>query len=211
MGLSIVVGVLTEAAEDPEWAEEIEESFDDLGAVLIRYGLLPHIEPEDPGPLETRAECESFPHSYLYYLRRVYAHVKRDPGFVAEPLGDFEDPGEDPVLVQECALRESHLVCHSDCEGYYVPQDFRAVIIGEEALVPGEIVGSSLRLLEELCQTAPALGIRLRDGELSDEEAMRINHECWSDEGLHRELTAWIGLYEAARLSLESGAAIVFS
>ena len=80
-----------------------------------------------------------------------------------------------------------------------------------EAEVPGGIVGSSQRLLAELVLVAPALGIMLRGGQLSDAEADRIDGLASSEEGLHRELSSWLALFEAARLSVENKTAVVFS
>ena len=72
------------------------------------------------------------------------------------------------------------------------------------------MLGSSQRLLEELVFVAPALGIRLDDGRLSDEEAERIDALIDEDDGLYREYVSWLLLYESARLSIEHRTAIVF-
>jgi hypothetical protein len=78
--------------------------------------------------------------------------------------------------------------------------------------LPGGMLGSSIRLRAELIQVAPALGISLTfSGDLADAEAERINALGESDEGLYRELTSWIALYEASRISIEHRTAIVFS
>ncbi|MCY1250012.1 hypothetical protein D9M72_636000 [compost metagenome] len=58
---------------------------------------------------------------------------------------------------------------------------------------------------------APALGITLTDGELSNEEAARLADNMGEDEGLYREIESWLLLYESARLSIARGTAIVFS
>ncbi|MCY1234251.1 hypothetical protein D9M72_536200 [compost metagenome] len=58
---------------------------------------------------------------------------------------------------------------------------------------------------------APALGITLSDGELSDEEAARLGDSMGEDEGLYREIESWLLLYESARLSIAHKTAIVFT
>jgi len=52
---------------------------------------------------------------------------------------------------------------------------------------------------------------KLVDGNLSDEEAGRINQEVAKQGALSIEKMAWISLFEAARLSIEHKTAIVFS
>jgi hypothetical protein len=72
------------------------------------------------------------------------------------------------------------------------------------------MLGSSCRLLEELVFVAPALGIHLDNGKLSDEEAERIDALIEEDGGLYREYVSWLLLYESARLSIAHKTAIVF-
>jgi hypothetical protein len=73
------------------------------------------------------------------------------------------------------------------------------------------MLGSSQQLMRELVLVAPALGVRLENGRLSDEEAARIDSLLEEDEGLYRELSAWILLFECARVSVEQVTAISFS
>ncbi|MEM7167635.1 MAG: hypothetical protein AAF581_19435 [Planctomycetota bacterium] len=211
MGLAIVVGAFADAAEDPEFADDLRESFHRLNTVLVRNGLEQHCEPEATEYLQSRAGLESFPYSFLHYLRRAYARVAADPDFVAEPLPADADPGEDTAVAHEYERAASHLLCHSDCEGYYVPQDFTDVVFCDEEEAPGGMIGSSYRLRDELLEVAPALGIQIEGGLVSDSEVERINELSYEDEGLFRELTVWITLFEAARLSIEHNAAVVFS
>jgi len=88
-----------------------------------------------------------------------------------------------------------------------VPIDFRDVLYGD---VPGRILGSSPRLLAELRTLAAPLDIPLGpDGSLDDAAAARLNAVTDSDPWW-REKFAWLHLFEAARLSVELGTAIVF-
>jgi hypothetical protein len=107
--------------------------------------------------------------------------------------------------------RESHLLCHSDCEGFYVPIEFKDVIVNDDGRIPCGMLGSSFALLKGLQAIAPALGIRLASGKLSDEEAEKINSEVENQPVLWIEKTVWLSLFEAARLSIQHKAAICFN
>jgi hypothetical protein len=210
MGLSISVGYLDDMERnDAEGAAWFKESLEQLNRALQEHDLKPHLEPERLEAVSSRSDCSGFPYSFLHYLRRVYAHVKRNPVWRAEALEVGQDPTEDCVLDEEMFMFDSHLLNHADHGGYYVPQVFEDVIYDDA--VPGTMIGSSQQLLRELIQTAPALGIVLQNGELSDSEAARINQVGETDTGLHRENIVWIALYEAARLSIKHNTLIVFS
>lgn len=210
MGLAISVGFLEDMLEnDLEGAQWFRDNLAQLNRVLEQHNLQPHHEPERLPERASRAACLSFPYSFLHYLRRVYAHVVQNPNWRAEPLEKGEDPTKDSVLDEELYMFSSHLLCHSDAEGYYVPQDFRDVIFDDD--IPGGMTGSSHQLMRELVMVAPALGITLENGELSDAEATRVNEVSASDQGLFIEYTVWILLFEAARLSIKHNTLIVFS
>jgi len=214
LGLSISVGMLCDLLQnDAEGAEWMEEGLAAANQVLSAAGLPPHIEPRVLPPMSTRASLCSSPYSFIHHLRRAYAYRLRDASWTAQPLESGTDPTSDRMLEEVLETFESHLICHSDAEGYYVPIDFQDVLFsdGEEPGLPGGMLGSSYRLLEELILVAPALGIQLQAGQLSDDEARRIDDSASCDEGLHREHASWLALYEAARLSIEYRTAIVFS
>ncbi|RUR68462.1 hypothetical protein ABL849_07770 [Variovorax sp. 375MFSha3.1] len=238
MGLAVCVGMLAELLEDdPESAEGFEEELAEVNRVLAAAGLPPHTEPRGPLELDSRASIDGFPYSFIHYLRRAYAHRVLAPDWVATPLADDVDPTADPKIQALLDGSESHLLCHSDAEGFYVPIDFQEVLFDSDGSdedeeeddaqeeadeaegdadleelsgLPGGMLGSSQRLLEELVFVAPALGIRLENGKLSDEEAERIDALIDDDNGLYREYVSWLLLYESARLSIEHRTAIVF-
>lgn len=213
MGLAIGVGALADLLEnDEEGAEWLREGLAAANRCLEAAGLPAHEEPAEIELPETRASLTSMPYSFIHYLRRAYAHRVADPGWMAGPLDEDEDPTDDPVLEEETEMLSSHLLCHSDAEGFYVPVDFDDVLFdeSEDGELPGGMLGSSYRLLEELVLVAPALGIRLDDGQLSDAEARRIDDITSEDRGLFRELSSWLALYEAARISIAAKTAIVF-
>ncbi|MFZ6760991.1 hypothetical protein ACO0K9_27620 [Undibacterium sp. Ji50W] len=214
MGLGISVGELAALAEsDPEGVEWMEEGFAAANAVLTEAGLPEHVEPRQLPALDSRAQLDSLPYSFIHYLRRAYARRKADPSWIATPSPKDEEPEEDEALQAEYDAMNSHLICHSDAEGYYLPVDFSEVLFAESADsdLPGGMLGSSYRLMEELLLVAPALGIKLDNDQLSDSEAERISKVAQEEDGCYRELESWILLYECARLSLQYKTAIVFS
>jgi hypothetical protein len=57
-----------------------------------------------------------------------------------------------------CQERRSHLMCHSDAEGYYVPIDFELVIFDKDV---GGWLGSSIWLKQELEELAEKMRFEL--------------------------------------------------
>lgn len=76
--------------------------------------------------------------------------------------------------------------------------------------------GSLPQLLEELAKLAQKLGIPLEDGKLTDLTADAINmfrpfQELDSTKLIESHRTAWLALYEGARLALENGVALTLA
>ncbi|GAB2506186.1 hypothetical protein GCM10027167_03110 [Nocardia heshunensis] len=189
---------------------DFESDLDVINKLLIDNGLPAHVEPQAYGAAVTRAHMSSFPYSMVHYLRRAYAHALTNPGQPVTPLPDSEHASEDPLVEEVTYDFESHLICHSDCEGYYVPVDFEHVIPeDEENRLPGGILGSSVRLMSELVYVAPYLGIMLVDDQLPDTEATAL-HEAEDDHPLSRERLVWLTLFENARVSLANNTLITF-
>ena len=214
MGLAICVGMLADLhSNDPEGAEWLQQGFSAANRLLQGLGLPLHNEPQTLPPLVSRAPLGGFPYSFIHYLRYAYAHRAASPTWIAAPLPDSVDPTKDSVVETAFEQFTSHLLCHSDAEGFYLPVYFQDVIFAapEDQDLPGGMLGSSYILRNELILVAPALGIQLIDGDISDEEAKRIADIACSDVGLYRELSAWFALYEATHLSIQHKSAIVFS
>lgn len=214
MGLAVQVGMLADLLKmDEEGAQWIRESLQKVNEVLAENNLPLHNEPEEIPPLDDRSILESFPYSFLHYLRRAYAHWKQIPSIKITPCRDDEDPSSDPVVDKESSMFESHLLCHSDCEGFYLPIDFPDVLIDEkdQDRIEGGLLGSSHQLAIELKAMAPAIGVHLVDGELMDDiiDAIRSDIENKSDLWIERGV--WLTLYEAARLSIQYKTAIFFT
>jgi hypothetical protein len=211
MGLAVSVGALADLKEnDPEGAEWLSESLEAMNNLLRKHGLPTHVEPETLPRLNDRAGLGSYPYSFLHYLRRFAAHAA-NPDWQPQPFPDDVRPADDSVVDQASCMFDSHLLCHSDCEGFYVPIPFDAPLFAEDGeKVPGGMLGSSQGLMKELVSVAPKLGIGLWEGLLPDSEAARINRVIEAEGVFWIEQAVWLSLYEAARLSIEHGTVISF-
>ncbi|OPZ87902.1 MAG: hypothetical protein BWY75_01759 [bacterium ADurb.Bin425] len=212
MGLSVCVGVLPYLLEhEPEMAADFSNELEIINHYLVSCALPSHIEPTEPVPGSSRAVYTQFPYSFLHHLRRVYAHVRTDSTWIATPVNDSEDPTQDPLVVDLSLEFDSHLLVHSDCEGYYLPIEFPEPLFVGDELTGGGMVGSSFGLMSELVQVSGSLGVVLDSSILSNEEASRLQKSIDSQEPLYIELMVWFCLYEAARLSLQYRTAIVYN
>lgn len=213
MGLALSVGELAwhlGPDGDPEGLVWLRRNLDRLNALLRKNGLPEHHEPEVLPKIDRRGAMHSFPYSYTHHLRRAVAYARRAPEKFAQIDRD-QEPSKDPYIDRELSVwMDSHLICHSDGEGFYVPIDFPEPLYAEaEFSITGDIVGSSQRLLAELIQAAPLLEIHLEEhGRLSDEEAANLRDLDSHRYGLER--LVWFAYYEAARASVEYKTVISF-
>lgn len=213
MGLAVLVGKLADLKlHDKEGIRWFRAAMRKVNKVLEAEGLPPHNEPETLPPLENRSALRGYPYSFLHYLRRFATHARVKPNWKPKRFPKSADPADDELVMDEMLMFSSHLLCHSDCEGFYLPVDFPEPIFADEKLIPGGQLGSSFGLMKELIEVAPFLGITLTDGVLADSEVERINgiitagkHAFWIETGV------WFSLFEAARLSIEHKTAICFS
>ncbi|MFE6870114.1 hypothetical protein ACFVFS_26605 [Kitasatospora sp. NPDC057692] len=202
MGLSIAVGMLhDQARNDPEGLVYHRRAFDRLGAALGAEGI-DWQEPPLDGPAQDPAFSGGFPYRHLTRLRRVLALIGR-----GEPVTPAEEDGpgweRDCELIQdEASMFASHLICHADNAGYYVPVDFAdPLFLPADADVAGAgMVGSTQRLLRELATVAPALGISPAEQGAAPTPAGPFEPEQY----------AWHQLHRACLASLAGGHAIVF-
>ncbi|MGW4241861.1 hypothetical protein [Nocardia sp. NPDC004722] len=209
MGLAVTTHELAYAIINGE--EDFGPALDAINKVLSDNGLPAHEEPRVHGMATARHHVSSFPYSMIHYLRRAYAHAITNPDQPLTPVAEDERASEDPLVEEVTYDFDCHLICHSDCEGYYVPIDFEHVLPGdEEDSIPGGILGSSNRLMRELVYVAPYLGITLIDGELPDSEAHSLCEADDEDEPLGRERMVWLTLFENARVSLANNTLITF-
>jgi hypothetical protein len=212
MSLAIEIGLLADLIQhDPQGAEWMRQSFAQVNQVLAERGLATHDEPATLPPLPSRAGLHSYPYSFLHHLRRFYARAVNDPAWTPTPLPEGQDPAQDPVVMEETYKMRSHLLCHSDAEGFYLPLDFHAPIFDDTGRIPGGVLGSSYRLREELASIAPRLNIILIDGQLAGGEVGKIKRQADRQTYFWIEKSVWLSLFEAARLSIEHGLAICFA
>jgi hypothetical protein len=208
MGLAVGVGHLEDlSSNDPEGAQWLRRELAALDEVLARAGLPAHHEPDrfEVPLFDLRRACTSFPYSFLHYLRRAFAHVR-----VGLPIPDDEElrPEHDAVVEEASEMFDSHLLCHSDAEGYYAPVDFAEPIFDDAA--PGGMLGSTQGLLRELLAVAPHIGVELTS-ERRPTPACDAGLQAIADSGpLWRERLVWYALFEAASLSLRFNTLIVF-
>lgn len=204
MGLAVCVGLLADLLEhDSEGAEWLRQGIAGLNTALAENGLPSHREPEQL-ELPSFRGCHSFPYSFLHYLRRAYAYSVEG---LPAPTGELTDE-QDALVTDVSTLFESHLLCHSDAEGYYVPQDFAEPIFHDS--VPGGMLGSSVALLRELRAVAPAIEIELHETGLPG-TTLDALADVGQEARYYQEWIVWLALWEAAQASADQGTLLVFS
>jgi len=210
MGLSVSTQVLADMLErEPEGADWIRAQLAIINDLLAARGLPRHEEPERRGKAVARTDVLSSRYSSLHCLRRAF--VRARAGQPVDPVKPGEDPARDPVVKRFAAQLNAHLLSHSDDEGFYVPVDFDRVILDVDGRgLAGHLLGSTQRLLAELIEVAPAIGISLDGGELSDAEVAKLSAEDPEHAPLFTERMVWLVLFENARVSLANGTMIVF-
>ena len=119
---------------------------------------------------------------------------------------------------QHNSARQHLAIFANPYRAVFLPQDFSEPFeTGYKEEIFGELLevwaGSTPKLLEELTELAPHLGILLENGVLSDEVAAKINEfelltEDDDGELAEEERTAWLALYEGARLAVENKIAL---
>jgi hypothetical protein len=212
MGLSLSVGYLAWLNKediDPKAVPWLRENLVHVNRVLRAHDLPEHVEPEELPEFVDRGLL-GFPYSWLHYLRRAVAYARQAPDEFG-PLPEGEDASEDNRIDRELSVfMDSHLICHSDCEGYYVPIDFPEPLYDDSDELVGGILGSSQQALAEVVLTAPLLGIELKDGRPTKPVIDTIQHEEDRAHPLWIERQVWLAMYEKFRLSIEHKTAVVF-
>lgn len=212
MSLAISVGVLACGPDaDPGAVAYDRRAFRHVNRVLAANGLPPHKEPESLLPFPYRGQLISFPYAWTPYLYRAVAFARQAPDQFS-PVREGENPARDKRVDAELyTFAESHLICHSDTEGYFVPVDFPLPLCDDRpGGLPGRILGSSQRALSELVRAAPLLGIPLEGRELSDEAARAVATEPDESHPYWIERKVWLSMFEAFRYSVEHGCAVVY-
>jgi hypothetical protein len=216
VGLHVEYGYLASYRDDPDAVERFQRHLAAVNTVLRAEGLPEHTEPTEIARHTYRCGLDSIAWSWLHCLRRVHALYLQNgdnPQWRPEPASeDYPGPEVHPAVANELWDFRSHLIVHSDESGWYVPIDFKYTLYGDGTTEPpGRILGSSTRLLDELQSIAPWLGIPLGpDGDLDDVGVADLN-TIDEDNPWWRERIAWFHLFEATRLSVALGTAVVFA
>lgn len=207
MGLGLSVGYLADMKiHDNEGYVWAKDTFAKIAEVLKDNHCPTWEEPEELNA-SLRPHLSSFPYSWIHFLRRAYAWQNEHPGENLPP-SNGEISEEDDRMIEDVALDfRSHLLCHSDAEGHYVPIEFEEPIFDDR--VDGSMLGSSFALKRELLRIAPLLDIKLEGDVLPDIEAARI-YAIEDDHPFFREYAVFLSLWEVTRVSLEKKTAIVF-
>lgn len=202
-----------QARNDAEGLEYHRSAFARLSRALTAEDI-GWQEPEITDPPRTRTFSAGFPYGYLTQLRRILVLKEfGEPVTSALEVGEHQYELDCEKVRDETTRFDSHLLCHSDSAGYYVPVDFEdPLFLPDEAGVEGGgIVGSSQRLLAELSGIASSIGIDL------DEEGVPLAAgetgraaDPVTDGPFETERFAWRGLYRACLASIAGGHAIVF-
>ncbi len=162
------------------------------------------VQPLDPPHARHADPFVAFiPRVSLHLLQRIfvldrYAQPVTPPGGTPTPR-DYE-------LIRDASYDlDSHLLCHSDREGLYVPVAFRDPIFDDR--LPGGILGSSMGLRDELEKIAAHIDLSAPVDEAS---TTRLVDEQPDDHPFARERRAWAVLHDATRASHAHRAPIVF-
>lgn len=211
MGLAISIGFLEQMGKyDEEGESWVRGEVASLNALLSAEGLPTFEEPASVDLSSIHRHVSSFPYSFIHYLRRAQAWMRQRPGEALVPVGDEGLDAYDEMVADEMSMMDSHLIGHSDCDGFYVPVRFDEPLFGEG--ITGTIVGSSVRLHEEMIELAPFLGIELdENSRLSEQEAARVfDLGEYERIPLYREYIVWLTLFELSSASVAQQTMIVF-
>lgn len=209
MGLYITSGALASFKEmDEEAFEHYSSVFKNINKLLELNGLTPYNEPEklEVEPLAVGG----FPYDYIHYLRRFYAYCSEYEDWTPTPFSPNSSPSADSIVEDHASLLTCHLICHSDCAGFYVPVEFIDIIFdNDEFLVDGAMIGSSYTLFKELKFIANKLNILLDDDD-KIVNLKEINKSINEENDFWREKLVWCELFEATKHSIRNKSAIIF-
>ena len=241
MGLDIGVGLFSmwKREIDPEEFANISVLYDDLSEVLVAAGQPPHREPEISD--DQLYEAEMWGYGGLHQVRRLAAyHAVR--GRLPNPAERLTEASKDPVvealnqlhLAYDAADKRvgwlnnllgrgktrpkfQHLLWHSDCEGFYVPQAFEDVIFDQaQPQRPGlgGMVGATPMLLSE-CRELAALINLPADIDRESEELWRVAETPPTEGAMWRqfgvESLCLAQLIRGCEISIQYGAVLAFT
>lgn len=214
MGLAITSGILADFIEnEPEGYQAYKVIFENINNILAKNNIEAHQEPEtlDRAPLHSGG----FPYVFLHFLKRFAAHVweNRDNenwDWTPTPFPIDDEPGQDPILEEHYSYLSSHLLTHSDAEGFYLPVELPEVLFDtDENPVPGAMIGSSYDLLSELKSLIKFLNIQLNEDDIIS-NLPEINQKIQDKGDFWVETLVCATLLDAAKFSILNKTAILF-
>ncbi|WP_458627049.1 hypothetical protein [Winogradskyella sp. PC D3.3] len=213
MGLAITSGILADFIEnEPEGYEAYNVIFENINVILAANNLEPHQEPHvlERAPLNSGG----FPYVFLHFLRRFAAHVwenEANDNWKPTPFSLDEEPYDDAILEEHYSYMSSHLLTHSDAEGFYLPIELPEVLFDtDETPVPGAMIGSSYQLLRELKSLTKYLGITLNENDIVS-NLPEVNKKITDRGDFWVETLVCATLLDAAKFSIANHTAIVFN
>jgi hypothetical protein len=133
-------------------AAHLRADLDVVNSVLAENKLPAFTEPEHLPALRSRSVLQNLGYSHLGGLKRTYAYAAKYPDWWPTPPADGLRVYEDPIFAEDAIIRRSHLLHHSDADGFYVPVDFESPIANDR--VYGRILGAQVAL-PQFGQAAP--------------------------------------------------------
>lgn len=215
MGLSVEVNFLGYLIneEDTTAVNWFREELKMINRALEHSSLPFHIEPEEYLNLSYRTPITSFPYHFVQHFHRAVAYARNGVTKYYSVPDDANDLIRNEFMdIEVLEKMDSHLICHSDCEGYYVPIEFNEIIFDDNNFpITGGMLCSSQKGLEELILTAPLIGIKLNDNcQPEDHEFVRLKDDDETSE-FWRERIVWLTFYEAFKHSIQANTAVVFT
>ncbi|WP_159023668.1 hypothetical protein [Formosa sp. L2A11] len=213
MGLSISGGILADFIEnEPEGYEAYKIIFENINKILVSNNFEPY---QEPNVLKVKPlSVGSFPYSFLHHLRRFLAHVWENEGnenWTPIPFSPEENPTKDAILEDYYSYMSSHLLIHSDSEGFYIPVVLQEVLFDtDKTPVPGAMIGSSYILLEELKDLTKYLDIKL-DANNTVTNIAEVDRTIEKQGDFWIEKLVCVTLIKAAKYSIDNKTAIVFN
>jgi hypothetical protein len=213
MGLLIGVANLANAVEkgDAEGVAWCRREFAEVSRVLAANGLPAYEEPErlPPTPDDLWWSLAGLSYGWFNRLQRAVAHARQRARRL-EPLAEDESANADRRLRAERKAGQSHVVCHSDCDGFFIPVDFPVPLTDPRKQLYGLVLGSSQQALRELIEAASLLGLSVKEGKVEERVAEAIR-EGQDEHPLWVERLAWLYLFRPLQVSVELGTAVVLS
>lgn len=206
--MSLSIGLVRQFSENFFLKNFIQGDFIYINEALQSHGLPLYTEP--PASVVKGVDFPEVTWSYstIHYLRYIAAKFIEDPTWIADESSSqkYKIPAKlRDKIYQE---RRSHLICHSDFDGYYVPIDFETVIFDQRS---GGWLGSSVRLRKELEELAEKLKIDLGEYTPNLSRLLALREQELKEDILKHQKWTLLCLYNIATASVRYSSAIYFS